>query len=80
VFDHAMDAGKKITLGYPVLRRLGKEMREAGVAFTDLTGIFDRLNGKPYHDSCCHMNALGNEIMGKRIGEIILQDIRKNPL
>ena len=49
--------------GYRTLRRLGKELVSEGVSFFDLTAVFASETRSVYVDSCCHVNALGNQIL-----------------
>ena len=49
----------------------GRELRERGVAYTDLSPIFRDNDSFLYHDVCCHLNSVGNQLLGKRIGQVI---------
>ena len=49
--------------GYPALRRLGEELRRQGIDYHDLTQIFADQRETLYRDSCCHLNARGNELL-----------------
>lgn len=57
--------------GYPWLVRLGRELREQGVAFHDLTGIFRERPETLYRDTCCHLNPAGNELLAEAIARAI---------
>jgi hypothetical protein len=70
-FDHG------VKQGYPLLRRAGKELMASDVKFIDLTMIFQNVSDQLYIDTCCHFNLTGNQILGKRIGELIRADITK---
>ncbi len=61
--------------GYPLLIRGGSELRERGVKFFDLTMIFQNTTEPVYIDNCCHLNLPGNQVLGRRIGELIRADI-----
>ncbi len=50
---------------YPLLAQAGAELREQGVAFTGLTGVFAGERRTVYRDVCCHLNGLG-------IGQLVL--------
>lgn len=53
--------------GYPWLIRFGRELRDQGVAFHDLTGIFADRDELLYKDACCHLNFLGNLLLQRAI-------------
>jgi hypothetical protein len=57
------------------LRRMGESLASAGVRFHDLSMVFAHENRSVYRDDCCHVNALGNEILGREIAFRILQDL-----
>jgi hypothetical protein len=65
------EAAESIQLGYPLLIKAGGELKEAGVQFMDLTGIFKNETDTLYKDFCCHYNQIGNEILAREIGENI---------
>ena len=62
---------KAVERGYPELIAKGRELREHGVAYTDLSPIFRDNDSFLYHDVCCHLNAEGNRLLGERIGQVI---------
>ncbi len=45
--------------GFEALRDAGRTLAAAGVAFHDLTPIFDDEPQTVYNDRCCHLNAYG---------------------
>lgn len=53
--------------GYPYLAASGEMLREAGVAFTDLTDVYVGVSERIYVDDCCHVNELGNRLLAQRI-------------
>lgn len=57
--------------GYPMLREAGRGLIERGVAFTDLTMIFEGDKQVRYADDCCHLNKIGYELVMDRILETI---------
>lgn len=57
--------------GYPLLRRAGRELQDAGVNFVDLTMIYKDFEEPVYVDSCCHIGREGNVILGRAMGEAI---------
>ena len=48
---------------YPLLRRLGDELRQQGINYYDLTQIFADNRETLYKDDCCHFNARGHELL-----------------
>ena len=48
---------------YPLLRRLGEELRQQGINYYDLTQLFADNRETLYKDDCCHLNARGNELL-----------------
>jgi hypothetical protein len=62
--DHVRD-------GYPYLQDRSDELREQGVNFVDLTGIFKDETRTIYSDFCCHVNQLGAAILATKIADII---------
>lgn len=52
-----------VAAGYPALREAAGQLRSAGVAFTDLGGLFNSAAGTIYIDTCCHVNAHGAEML-----------------
>jgi hypothetical protein len=61
--------------GYPHLIKTGKELVNQGVHFHDLTSVFVDKVEPIYVDACCHLNKIGNDILGTVIGQAIVQDI-----
>lgn len=61
---------KNVSVGYPLLRKAGKKLKESGINFYDLTKIFSSDSKTLYIDDCCHLNNEGNAKIGKRIGQI----------
>ena len=49
--------------GYPLLLRLGDELRQQGINYYDLTQIFADNRETLYSDRCCHFNERGNELL-----------------
>jgi hypothetical protein len=46
----------------------------AGVAFTDLTGVFAGTTEPLYVDNCCHLSPRGSEIMARALGARMAAD------
>lgn len=59
--------------GYPLLIRGGRALRDAGVAFGDLTGVFREVEAPVYRDSCCHVNELGDQILAGAIAAFVAE-------
>ena len=53
--------------GYPYLLKVGQEMKNAGMPFTDLTGLFREEAGTVYRDRCCHFNRQGYTAIARAI-------------
>ena len=63
VFSH------NVPLGYPHLQSRGERLRTDGVAYHDLSGIFEDVGEPLYIDACCHLNAKGYELLAAAIVE-----------
>lgn len=63
-------------LGYPLLIEGGRELQREGVRFLDLTPLFEDVDETIYVDNCCHMNMLGNQIIGRAIGQFVLSHMQ----
>jgi hypothetical protein len=63
--------GRGVVRVYPVLIRRGEILRNEGVNFHDLTGIFAGHPEPIYIDNCCHYNQIGYEIMADAIANAI---------
>lgn len=61
--------------GYPLLIKKGQALKAQGVNFFDLTEIFKKHEQILYNDNCCHLNLEGNQILGREIGQIIIDNI-----
>ncbi len=48
---------------YPLLLTLGERLRQQGVNYFDLNGIFADNHETLYRDACCHLNDRGNELL-----------------
>jgi hypothetical protein len=53
--------------GYRLLRGEAPRLREAGVRFDDLTGLYAAVPEPIYKDVCCHVNARGNQLLADAI-------------
>ena len=63
-----------VAQGYPLLRTLGRELIDRGVAFTDLTMLFEHNSEVLYADDCCHLNEKGYGAVFHKILETIAAD------
>ena len=52
----------------------GRQLRERGVQFHDLSMIFRNTTAPTYNDDCCHYNALGDQMVAQAIGDAIVAD------
>jgi hypothetical protein len=59
---------------YPALREAGRRLVERGVAFHDLTRVFENERRPVYNDDCCHLNRLGNELVAQEIVAAIVAE------
>jgi hypothetical protein len=57
-----------VEAGYARLREAGAALARDGVAFTDLSGVFAGVREPVYIDDCCHLNGLGNQLLGAAVG------------
>lgn len=58
---------------YPILQSRGATLRERGVEFIDLTGVFSATAEATYVDNCCHLTQLGNQILARAIARQIVR-------
>jgi hypothetical protein len=65
--------GEHVRDGYPHLQARSGELRDAGVAFVDLTDLFKDEPRTIYSDFCCHVNELGAEILATKIADAIAE-------
>ena len=59
--------------GYRLMSASAPELRDAGVDFVDLTGLFSDTVETVYVDSCCHVNHFGIELVVNRVVETIVE-------
>ena len=64
--------GRHARDGYPLLRAAGAELAQEGVAFFDLTAVFEDVEDPVYIDDCCHINPTGNTVVAREIAVRIL--------
>ena len=68
--------GEHVVKAYSLLRSAGASLRSEGVGFHDLSMIFSEVSEPIYVDTCCHVNELGNRILGETISKVILENVR----
>ena len=62
---------QSVEQAYPDLMATGKDLTEQGVPFFDLTNLFQNNSETVYRDNSCHYNQLGNELLAKRIANVL---------
>lgn len=75
--DHPYRAA--VEAGYPELAEEAERLRREGVDFHDLRFLFADEPATVYVDSCCHLNALGNELLARAIGEAVVERLEGSP-
>ena len=75
--DPAGPYAKVAVIGYPELIEKGEYLREQGVDYFDLTGIFNDTTETVYRDRCCHFNKTGIEEIMERIVETVFDKSTK---
>lgn len=63
-----------VEVGYPRLMAQGATLKERGVPFTDLTGLFADTPEAIYIDGCCHYNKQGYVLMAEAIARAMQAD------
>lgn len=63
--------------GYPLLRQAGRELREQGVQFYDMTSVFENVREQTYIDDCCHLTVFGYGVLGDAIAAAIAADFNR---
>lgn len=66
---------EKVTLGYPLLRKTGEELKSNAVLFKDLSELFPTPFDSYYIDNCCHLSPKGNLEMTKSITDYVLKNL-----
>ena len=57
--------------GYPLLRAFNRDLQNQGIDYFDLTGIFADHSETLYKDTCCHLNARGNELLAAEMVRLL---------
>jgi len=71
-------ARKGVENGYPSLIRAGRNLKDGGLPFFDLTNIFKSETETIYKDNCCHVNEKGNEILATEIARTVAANFNRN--
>ncbi|MDF1799232.1 MAG: hypothetical protein P1V81_08665 [Planctomycetota bacterium] len=64
--------GRLVPEGYPRLQAAADGLVLEGVRYHDLTEVFRDVEETVYKDNCCHVNALGNQLLAAAIREAIV--------
>lgn len=75
VFHPTTGYGPFALAGYPYLIAEGKKLPGRGVAFRDLTQVFQSTTEQIYVDDCCHVNERGNAILGEAIARLLAETL-----
>ncbi len=73
--NEAQNAAQGVAAGYPRLWESGQRLQDRGVAFTDLTMLYEDVSGVLYVDDCCHVNWAGYRLVLDKILEVIAADL-----
>ena len=66
-FDPDVADTRRVATAYPMLSERGRDLQTQGVDFVDLSMLFRDEPRSIYGDTCCHLNALGNELLAQAI-------------
>ena len=61
----------QVRAGYPLLIETGSQLAQEGIAFYDLTPVFQDERASTYIDACCHLNPHGIQLLARDIGSRI---------
>lgn len=77
---NAIDSSRSqhLTPRYQMLLAKSHQLREKGLQIHDLVNIFEHRTDTIYTDSCCHFNDIGNQLMSKRIFQVISSHFPQN--
>ena len=65
-----------VELGYPKLIERGRELKQEGVSFYDLSMVFTDHTEPLYVDACCHVNRRGYQIIAAYITDKIIEQLQ----
>ena len=63
--------------GYPLLQEFNRDLPGQGINYFDLTGIFVDRPETLYKDTCCHLNARGNELLAAEMARLLAPALRR---
>ena len=61
-------------MGYPMLRAMGRTLRNRGIAFLDCTRVFENVPETLYLDAC-HFNEKGNLLLAEAIAKAFRSEL-----
>ena len=70
-YDPLMSDKRSVEKGYPLLRAFNRDLQNQGIDYFDLTGIFAAHPETLYKDTCCHLNARGNELLAAEMVRLL---------
>ena len=70
-FDPEHPYRRGVEAGYPLLVEAGAELAGQGVAFFDLSRLFENVEESVYSDDCCHFKRLGYQLIAEAMAEAI---------
>ncbi len=80
-FDPRHPYRRGVVEGYPFLIEAGRRLLQEGVNFLDWTQVYENVEESLYVDTCCHVNAHGNELLMDSLVRAILdghRDLARN--
>ena len=60
--------------GYPLLRQFGLQLAAEGVAFHDLSRVFEDVDEPLYVDNCCHVSERGSQLLAQALAAAIIAE------
>lgn len=78
IINFELSSSVHAELGYPLLRALGRDLRQEGVNFIDLTMLFSSTAEATYGDDCCHYTALGERMVALAMADQIVWALQDN--
>ncbi len=76
-YDPSIHHRTIVEQGYPMMIEAGATLRDQGVDFHDLTGLFREQAATRYVDHCCHLNRRGNVEIARAIAERIVDALER---
>ena len=77
-YDPLRSDKRSVEKGYPLLRAFNRDLQKQGINYFDLTGIFAANAETLYRDTCCHLNARGNELLAAAMVERMAPALRRS--